>query len=124
MLPRSLQILPFKHVVSFNVTPILTTREPSNFSDQLSFGVGRLVGSPVTRSSSPSHSPGADSLKAEHQDVDVDVDVEEDEEVDVDVEEVGEEDEREGTFSPTRSASPPLRTTVMRGTSSSHPPKR
>ena len=91
--------------------------------DRLSFGVGRLVGSPATRSPSPSRSPSPDSLHTENRDADIDVDVE-DEEVDVDVEEVGDEDEREATSSPTRSPSPPSPASIPRITLSSHPPKR
>lgn len=71
--------------------------------EQLSFGVGRLVGSPSTRSPSPAHSLGASSprttLRDQEIDIDVEEDEEEDEEVDVDVEEVGEEEEREANLS-------------------------
>ena len=95
-------------------------------TERLSFGVGRLVGSPLSRSPrrSPSHSPCPDSPRTDQQDTEVDVDAE-DEEVDVDVEEVGDEDEHEGTgSSPPRSASPPSPPAHIRNTSSSNPPRR
>lgn len=93
-------------------------------TDRLSFGVGRLVGSPLSRSPrrSPSHSPCPDSPRTDHQDTEVDVDAE-DEEIDVDVEEVGEEDDHEGS-SPPRSASPPSPPAITRHTPSSNPPRR
>ncbi|XP_051158222.1 zinc finger protein Gfi-1b-like [Leptopilina boulardi] len=91
--------------------------------ERLSFGVGRLVGSPATRSSSPSHSPSPDSPHTENRDIDVDVDVEE-EEVDVDVEEVEDEDEREGTSSPARSPTPPSPASITPTILTSLPHKR
>ncbi|XP_074095712.1 uncharacterized protein LOC141525210 isoform X2 [Cotesia typhae] len=78
-----------------------TTNLPSfvkNNSTRLSFGVGRLVGSPSPRSQSPSHSLDPSSPRPSRDpeiDIDVEEDEEEDEEVDVDVEEVGDEDETE-----------------------------
>ncbi|KAJ8687299.1 hypothetical protein QAD02_023093, partial [Eretmocerus hayati] len=86
--------------------------------DRLSFGVGRLVGSPLSRSPrrSPSHSPCPDSPRTDQQDTEVDVD---DEEVDVDVEEVGDENERRS-----RSSSPPSPPSVTRHISFSNPPRR
>lgn len=95
------------------------------FAERLSFGVGRLVGSPATTSPSPSHSPCPESPAHDRRDcTEVDVDVEE-EEVDVDVEEVGEEDDRDAASSPHRSSSTPSPTgTIASATSHSHPPKR
>lgn len=83
------------------------------FSERLSFGVGRLVGSPVSRSPrrSPSHSPCPDSPRTDL----------EDEEVDVDVEEVGDED---AGSSPPRSATPPSPPALTRNTPLSNPPRR
>ncbi|XP_008543428.1 zinc finger protein 547 [Microplitis demolitor] len=78
-----------------------TTNLPSfgrNHSERLSFGVGRLVGSPSPRSQSSLHSLGPSSPRpSRHPEIDVEAeeDEEEDEEVDVDVEEVGDEDENE-----------------------------
>ncbi|KAK0092209.1 hypothetical protein PV326_001935, partial [Microctonus aethiopoides] len=90
----------------FNNTTDVTSLPSSlrkNHTEQLSFGVGRLVGSPSTRSPSPAHSLGASSprttLRDQEIDIDVEEDEEEDEEVDVDVEEVGEEEEREANLS-------------------------
>lgn len=92
-------------------------------SERLSFGVGRLVGSPTTRSPSPSQSPCPDS-SPDRRDAEVDVDVGE-EEVDVDVEEVGDEDDHEGTSSPPRSSSTPSPSPVSVAMSPvSHPPKK
>ncbi|KAF7392504.1 hypothetical protein HZH66_008337 [Vespula vulgaris] len=98
---------------------------PKSHSERLSFGVGRLVGSPATTSPSPSHSPCPESPAHDRRDcTEVDVDVEE-EEVDVDVEEVGEEDDRDAASSPHRSSSTPSPTgTIASATSHSHPPKR
>ncbi|XP_016841853.1 B-cell CLL/lymphoma 6 member B protein [Nasonia vitripennis] len=96
---------------------------PKSDPERLSFGVGRLVGSPLSRSPrrSPSHSPCLDSPRTDQQDTEVDVDAE-DEEVDVDVEEVGDEDDREGS-SPPRSATPPSPPAVTRSTPT-NPPRR
>ena len=84
--------------------------------DRLSFGVGRLVGTPISRSPrrSPSNSPCLDSPRTDHQDTEVDVDAE-DEEIDVDVEQVGDDDDRDAS-SPPRSASPPSPVPVVRNT--------
>ncbi|XP_058794096.1 zinc finger protein 316-like isoform X2 [Phymastichus coffea] len=95
---------------------------PKSDPERLSFGVGRLVGSPVSRSPrrSPSHSPCPDSPRTDQQDTEVDVD--DDEEVDVDVEEVGDEDA--GSSTP-RSTSPPSPAGLTRGGAlSSNPAKR
>ncbi|XP_014615159.1 PREDICTED: zinc finger protein 768-like isoform X1 [Polistes canadensis] len=102
---------------------------PKSHSERLSFGVGRLVGSPATTSPSPSHSPCPESpaLEDRRDYTEIDVDVEEEEEVDVDVEEVGEEEDRDAVSSPHRSSSTPSPTgTITSATSppSSHPPKR
>lgn len=71
--------------------------------DRLSFGVGRLVGSPLTRSLSPSQSIGPTSPQLIIRDPEIDIEIEdddeEDEEVDVDVEEVGDEEERDANTS-------------------------
>ena len=91
-------------------------------SERLSFGVGRLVGSPATRSPSPSHSPCPDSPPSDRRDAEVDVDVEE-EEVDVDVEEVGDEDDRDAMSSPPRSSTTPSPTSVAISPTS-NPPKK
>lgn len=81
------------------------------------------MGSPATRSPSPSQSPCPDSPPSERRDAEVDIDVEE--EVDVDVEEVGDEDDHEDTSSPPRSSSTPSPSPVSVATSPiSHPPKR
>ncbi|XP_029052173.2 zinc finger protein 358-like [Osmia bicornis bicornis] len=94
---------------------------PKSHSERLSFGVGRLVGSPATRSPSPSHSPCPDSPPSDRRDGEVDVDVE-DEEVDVDVEEVGDEDDREAS-SPPRSSTTPSPNSVATSPAS-NPPKK
>ncbi|XP_012289090.1 zinc finger protein Gfi-1b [Orussus abietinus] len=86
---------------------------PRSHSDRLSFGVGRLVGSPPARSRSPSPSRSAspdstpaDGASGAPRDIEVDVEDEEEVDVDVDVEEVGEEDRGEGGPSPAASPSP------------------
>ena len=91
----------------------------------MSFGVGRLVGSPVSRSPrrSPSHSPCPDSPILENQDPDIEIDCE-DEEIDVDVEEVEDYEDQEGTSSPPRSSSPPSPIPIIASKLSSNPPKR
>ncbi|XP_063977155.1 zinc finger protein Gfi-1b-like isoform X1 [Diachasmimorpha longicaudata] len=82
-----------------------------NNTERLSFGVGRLVGSPSTRSPSPSPSLGPSSPVTGQRDQEIDVDgeedEEEDEEVDVDVEEVGDEEYRDNNTSPRSSHSTP-----------------
>ncbi|XP_003494657.1 fez family zinc finger protein 2-like isoform X1 [Bombus impatiens] len=95
---------------------------PKSHSERLSFGVGRLVGSPATRSPSPSHSPCPDSPPSDRRDAEVDVDVEE-EEVDVDVEEVGDEDDRDAMSSPPRSSTTPSPISVAISPTS-NPPKK
>ncbi|XP_054010315.1 fez family zinc finger protein 2-like isoform X3 [Hylaeus anthracinus] len=92
---------------------------PVEAEERLSFGVGRLVGSPAT-SPSPSHSPCPDSPPSDRRDGDVDVDVDE-EEVDVDVEEV--EDDRDAASSPPRSSTTPSPTSIATSPAS-NPPKK
>ncbi|XP_046482620.1 uncharacterized protein [Neodiprion pinetum] len=83
---------------------------------RLSFGVGRLVGSPSTRSPSPVHSLSPESPGDVRSGEGAE---DEEEEVDVDVEEVGDEDEREATSSPPSSPQ-----SVTRNPVTTHPPKR
>ncbi|XP_034951474.1 zinc finger protein 70-like [Chelonus insularis] len=102
-----------------------------NSSERLSFGVGRLVGSPVTRSPSPSHSLGPSSPRTSRDpevDVDVEEDEEEEEEVDVDVEEVGDDEEIEAkgsSLSPRSIHSTPSPSLVHGSSSpSTRPPRK
>ncbi|XP_046426237.1 fez family zinc finger protein 2 isoform X2 [Neodiprion pinetum] len=89
---------------------------PRSHSERLSFGVGRLVGSPSTRSPSPVHSLSPESPGDVRSGEGAE---DEEEEVDVDVEEVGDEDEREATSSPPSSPQ-----SVTRNPVTTHPPKR